>query len=84
MRMLHADSLEAQHGSLPLMRDTGQEGMSKVLDQILGVCFPQGKPPMESLQAQDRKVSLLDKVCKACDLAPYVVSHCCPVLVQCY
>lgn len=54
-----------------LLCDTGQEGMSKVLDQILGVCFPQGKPRIESLLEKDSKASLLDKV-----LAERAIWHC--------
>ena len=70
--MRYAESLPgARYSSPSLLCDTGQEGMSKVLDQILGVCFPQGKPRMESLLEHDRKDSLLDKV-----LADRAILHC--------
>jgi len=70
--MRYAASLPgARHSSPPLLCDTGQEGMSKVLDQILGVCFPQGKPRIESLLEKDSKASLLDKV-----LAERAIWHC--------
>ena len=36
--------------------------MTEVLDQIFDVCFPHGKPAMESLLDKGTKVSLLDKV----------------------
>ena len=42
-----------------------------MLDQILGVCFPQGKPRNESLLEKDSKASLLDKV-----LAERAIWHC--------
>lgn len=72
--MRYAESLPcARHSSPPLLCDMGQEGMSKVLDQILGVCFPQGKPRMERLLEDGRKASLLDKV-----FAERAIFHCVP------